>query len=135
MQVNNKNNISFGIKVPTRNVILAVTPLNFQCCTYYSFKEPFNVMKQMTGQKDVKFTRTLALNALCAKNLKQQFPILEEIAKEAEKFFKTMKENFEDINKWVEKQIQKIGKNELDVIPVELNNNDIENAVDQLYMH
>lgn len=108
MKINATSNVNFGTKIPTKKVVEALMPLPFQPNPKRS-EEIFNTML------GVKEPLSVNAEAECVKNLRKQFPILVEIAKEAKSFFTKTKRSAEDANNWIKEQIKKIGTDELDI--------------------
>ncbi len=106
---------SFGAKLPTTDILEVITNV---VLVAHGTDGVFNVNKTMTG------FQSLEVTSKCARELKNQFPILKRIARNAKRFFKAPKD-LSKIDKWVAAQIKIIGSPELDVTPIQIDEKDI----------
>ena len=110
LTVNQPTSTNFKAKLPTKDILEVTTG---RVLGERGIRGVYNVCNTITEQSN--FTHELLdVAPTVCKALYEQFPILKEITKDSEKFFKE-KKSYEEIQNWVNKQIKKIGSTELDV--------------------
>lgn len=114
----NNSSINFGVKIPTRDVISLATQKHLS----NDFFDILSATDKMTGRSNCLHDLMVCGNK-CKNALLEQFPVLKEVRKNTNKFFKGKERTEEEIDTFVNKQIEKIGAKELDVKPIKIDNN------------
>ena len=109
----NRNTQSFGVKIPTRDVLSLATGRNFS----ESFDDILAAANLMTGRRNTTMGM-LGIAVPCEISLLKQFPVLRRIKEEASKYFSSKERTEEDADKWIQNAIKQVGQDELDVEPL-----------------
>ena len=111
----NKNSVYFGATVPTRDVISLATRRSLSNDFVDILTATDNLTERPNNVHDL-----ISASDKIRESLLEQFPVLKEVVKNTEKFFKTPNRTEGEIDAFVGKQIEKVGKEELDVQPVKI---------------
>lgn len=112
---NTNNRVNFGVKIPTQDAISLAT----QRYLSKDFKDILEASSKITERKNNTHD-LIACGDQCRDGLLKQFPILKEIRKNADDFFKNTTRTNKEIDAFVEKQIEKVGAKEIDVEPIKI---------------
>lgn len=113
---NNYNNtLPFGVKIPSRDAISLATQRHLS----NDFNDILIATDKITERKNNVHDLVTCGNK-CRDALFEQFPVLKEVKKNTDKFFKKAGRTDEEIDNFVDTQIKKIGSEEIDVKPIKI---------------
>ncbi|HNW26616.1 MAG TPA: hypothetical protein PLG15_04055 [Candidatus Gastranaerophilaceae bacterium] len=114
MQINRVNSPSFGTKIPTINAIELVVGRSL---TYDGIEPAMQCAEKIIGKLNECTIDIPYIISCCKEVLIKQFPVLEKVEADANRFFKC-RHSASSIFDWVNNQVKIIGAKELDVVPI-----------------
>jgi len=112
---NYNQTLNFGTKIPTRDVISLATQRQLS----EDFCDVLNAANKITERTNSTHD-LIACGDRCRDALLEQFPVLKDVVKNTNKFFKNQTRSEKEIDTFVSQQIEMIGSQELDVTPIKI---------------